>query len=172
MRTTAWVQSPMSEATPELRYEDFVRARKLYWKQQAKNLGSDVVLPNFDKVELGADDSSFILSSPGPAGISAVFEDDANTGWFYLYDASQKKILRCTHIYNRANATVQEDEVDIGWAADESVCGLAVWGQFRAFLGISNALEKRKPIVNADDPGISAQDWPPGFEHYVEKKLD
>jgi len=162
----------MSEANTELSYEDFVRARKLYWKQEAKNLGSGIVLPDFNKVELGPDDSSFVLSSPGPKGILAVFEDDATTGWFYLYDSAQKKILRTTHIYNRSNIAVGVDEVDVGWAADESACGLAVFGQFRAFLGLASSLEIRKPIRNVDDDGISAQDWPPGFEHYLEHRVN
>jgi len=162
----------MSDADIELSYEDFVRARKLYWMQEAKNLGQDVTLPDFEKVELGPDDSSFILSSPGPEGIWAVFEDETATGWFYLYDASQKKILRSTHVYNRCNVAVGDDEIDIGWSADDSVCGLAVFGQFRAFLGVSSDLQKRKPIRDADEDGFYAQDWPPGFEHYLEKRID
>jgi len=162
----------MSEADAELSYEDFVGARKLYWMQEAKNLGQDVTLPDFEKVGPGPDDSSFILSSPGPKGIWAVFEDERVTGWFYLYDSSQKKILRCTHIYNRSNVAVEADEVDVGWAADESACGLAVFGQFRAFLGVSSDLQKRKPIRDADEDGIYAEDWPSGFEHYLEKKIE
>jgi hypothetical protein len=162
----------MNEAIPELSYEDFVRARKLHWKQEAKSLGDDVVLPVFENVETGPNDSNFILCSPGLPGVLGVFEDASETGWLYLYDVAQKRILRCTHVYNRANVAVQADEVDIGWAADDLVCGLAVWGQFRAFLGIRNNLEMRKPIATPDEPGILAQDWPPGFEHYLDKKLD
>jgi hypothetical protein len=162
----------MSEAIPELAYEEFVRARKLYWNQEAKNLGSDVVPPDFEKVGIGDDDSHFMLYSPGPNGILAVFEDRAETGWFYVYAQTQKKILRCTHVYNRSNVAVEEDKVDIGWAADDSACGLAVFGQFRAFLGISNDLETRKPMMSADEDGICAEDWPPGFEHYLENRPD
>ena len=162
----------MSDATPELAYEEFVRARKLYWKQEAKSLGNHAVLPDFEKVEIGAGDSNFILYSPGPDGIFAVFEDRAETGWFYLYGQTQKKILRCTHVYNRSNVAVGEDEVDVGWAADDSACGIAIFGRFRAFLGISNDLEIRKPIMSADENGISERDWPPGFEHYLENRPD
>jgi hypothetical protein len=162
----------MSEAIPELAYEEFVRARKLYWKQEAKSLGTHTALPDSEKVEIGADDSNFILYSPGPDGIFAVFEDSAETGWFYVYAQTQKKILRCTHVYNRSNVAVGEDEVDVGWAADDSACGIAVFGQFRAFLGISNDLEIRKPIMRDDEDGISAGEWPPGFEHYLENRPD
>jgi hypothetical protein len=162
----------MSEAIHELAYEEFVRARKLYWKQEAKSLGSSVVPPEFEKVAIGAHASNFILYSPGPDGIFAVFEDSAETGWFYVYGQTQKKILRSTQVYNRSDVAVMEDEVDVGWAADDSACGIAVFGQFRAFVGISSDLEIRKPIMSADEDGICAQDWPPGFEHYLENRPD
>ena len=160
----------MSEAIPELAYEEFVRVRKVFWIQQAKSFDSDVVMPDFEKVETGEDDSNFILYSPGPSGVFAVFEDSAETGWFYLYAQEQKKILRRTHVYNRSNVAVEADEVDVGWASDESACGVAVFEQFRAFLGISQDLEIRKPVMSADEDGIYAHNWPPGFEHYLENR--
>jgi hypothetical protein len=162
----------MTEADSEITYDDFVRARKLYWKQEAKKLGSEVELPEFDKVELGAEDSNFLLYSAGPGGLFAVFEDAAETGWFYLYKASDGRIVKCTHVYNRATVAVDEEVIDIGWAADNSACGIAVWGQFRAFLGVSSDLHLRKPLRSADEDGIYASEWPAGFDHYLEKKVE
>ena len=160
----------MNEELLDLSYEEFVRARKLYW--QAKNAGKDAVLPECGRVLMAADDSNFMLYAPGPEGIFAVFEDTDQTGWFYLYSAQQKKILRSTDIYNRANVAVEEDVVDMGWAVDGSACGLAVWGEFRAFLGISNDLAIGKPVRNAEEDGIPAADWPRGFERYLETNID
>jgi hypothetical protein len=162
----------MNEELSELRYEEFDCARKLYWQGEAKKLGPDAVIPKFDEVPLGNDDSNFMLYAPGPEGIFAVFEDSGETGWFYLYSVQQKKILKCARIYNRANVTVDEDVVDIGWARDGSACGLAVWGEFRAFLGVSKDLEIRKPVMNAEEDGIPAGDWPAGFDRYLETKID
>lgn len=162
----------MNEELSDLNYEEFVRARKLHWQGAAKNLKPDLVVPKFDEVPLGNVDRNFMLYAPGPEGVFAVFEDSADAGWFYLYDARQRAIVKCTHIYNRANVVVDEDVVDIGWAADGSACGLAVWGEFRAFLGITNDLELRKPVMSADEAGINASDWPSGFERYLEKKMD
>ncbi|MHB8502309.1 MAG: hypothetical protein ACYDCG_16405 [Candidatus Acidiferrales bacterium] len=162
----------MNEELSELSYEDFVRARKLHWQQAGKNAGKGEPLPENDTVPAGEDASNFMLYSPGPEGIFAVFEDSDQGGWFYLYSAPQKKILKCADIYNRSNVAVDEDVVDIGWAADGSACGLAVWGEFRAFLGISTDLEIRKPVMNAAEDGIDAKDWPAGFERYLEKKID
>jgi hypothetical protein len=113
-----------------------------------------------------------MLYAPGPEGIFAIFEDADQAGWFYLYGAKQREIFKCAHIYSRSNVAVDEDVVDIGWAVDGSACGLAVWGEFRAFLGVSSDLEMRKPVMNAAEDGIPATDWPAGFDRYLETKIE
>jgi hypothetical protein len=162
----------MNEELSELSYEEFVRARNLHWQRETQKPRPDVVVPDFDRGKPGENASSFMLYAPGPEGVFAVFEDSAETGWFYLYGAKQNAILKCAHIYNRANVLVDEDVVDIGWAVDGSACGLAVWGEFRAFLGVSNDLELRKPVMDAEERGIPASAWPAGFDRYLEKKID
>ena len=162
----------MNEELSELSYEEFVRARKLHWQEEVRNTGSAAVTPENEATLTGEDASNFMLYSPGPEGFFAVFEDSGLAGWFYLYSAQQKKILKCADIYNRANVVVDEDVVDIGWAVDGSACGLAVWGEFRAFLGVSNDLELRKPVMNAEENGIPAIEWPAGFDRYLEPKID
>jgi hypothetical protein len=162
----------MNEELSELSYEEFVRARKLHWQQETKSAGSDVVPSENEATSALEDASNFMLYAPGPVGLFAVFEDSGQTGWFYLYSAQLKKILKCADIYNRANVVVDEDVVDIGWAVDGSACGLAVWGEFRAFLGVSNDLEIGKPVLNAEENGIPATEWPAGFDRYLEPKID
>jgi hypothetical protein len=162
----------MNEELSELSFEEFVRARKLYWQQEAQKPASGVLVLELDKVNHGDDAGSFMLYAPGPEGVFAVFEDSAETGWFYLYGAKQHAILKCAHIYNRADVIVDEGVVDIGWAADGSACGLAVWGEFRAFLGVSKDLRIRKPVMDAEERGIPAGDWPAGFERYLEEKIE
>lgn len=162
----------MSQAEIELSYGDFVRARKLYRKKEAKKLTDDVKVPTIDKVELGVDGSNFMVYSAGPAGVFAVFEDDGENGWFYSYDANGCKIVRYTHVYHRSTVEVVDEVIDMGRAADDAACGLAVWGQFRAFLGVSTDLLLRKPVRSSDEEGIYSVDWPAGFEHYLEKKIE
>jgi hypothetical protein len=162
----------MSEELCELSFEEFVRARKLYWQQEAKNAGNEVALPEKVRALNGEDTGNFMLYAPGTEGIFAVFEDSDQAGWFYLYGAKQRQILRSAHIYNRANVVVDEDVVDIGWAVDGSCCGLAVWGEFRAFLGVTKDLVMRKQVMDAEERGIPAGDWPAGFERYLEKKIE
>jgi len=162
----------MNEELPELSYQEFVQARRLHRQQTATCTSAGVAAPGADKVPILEEDSKFILYSDGPDGIYAVFEDSEQAGWFYLYDAPQKKILKAAHIYDRANVAVEEDIVDIGWAADDSACGLALWGEFRAFFGLSSDLVLLKPVTDSEERGILPAEWPGGFEHYLEKKFD
>lgn len=144
---------------PELNYQEFVRARKLFQRRT-------------DSLSASSPNKSLMLYSGGPDHIFAVFEQSQQSGWFYLFDAKRQRILKGVHIYRRESIEINEEFVDIGWSADDSACGLALWGEFRAFLGISNDLEISKPLVNAEEDGIPPNGWPAGFEHYLEPKID
>jgi len=160
------------EETPELNYEEFVRARKSYWEPGVRTAGNGGTTPNAEGTSLVRDGSDFMLYSAGPRGVFAVFEDFAQSGWFYLYDAPQQKVLKSAYVYNRANVPAEEDIIDIGWATDDSACGVALWGEFRAFLGINNDTHIEKPLTNAEETGIPPAKWPAGFELYLEKKVE
>jgi Uncharacterized protein conserved in bacteria (DUF2251) len=160
------------EENPELNYEEFVRARKSYWQPGVRTVGNGGTAPISDGTSLLRDGSEFMLYSSGPRGLVAVFEDFGQSGWFYLYDAAQQKILKSAYVYNRANVSAEEDIVDIGWATDDSACGLALWGEFRAFLGIGNDIHIEKPLTNAEETGIPATKWPAGFEPFLEPKSE
>lgn len=162
----------MLEDRTELSFEEFVRARKAWRGQELANSGDATSQPQPQASSLAQDGGDFLLYSAGPRGLFAVFEDFEQSGWFYLYDAPQRRILKSAHIYDRENVLVQEEVVDIGWAADDSACGLALWGEFRAFFGLCGDVELHKPIQDSEERGIPAENWPPGFEHYLEKKVD
>lgn len=163
----------MPDQAVELSYEEFVRARKLYWQPDSNKssaIGRAPAEP--ESASLVQDGSDVMLYSAGPQGIFAVFEDFSQKGWFYLYSATQQKILKSAYIYSHANVCVEEDVIDIGWASDDSCCGLAVWGEFRAFLGLSTDIHIEKPLTQPDEDGIPSTKWPAGFELYLEKKID
>ena len=151
----------MKDQAPELNYQEFVRVRKLFRHQtESRSFAA-----------LGADES-LMLYSAGPDHLFAVFEQSQQSGWFYLFDAKQQRILKGVHIYSHESININEEFVDIGWSADDSACGLALWGEFRAFLGISSDLQTGKPMTNADEEGIPSSEWPAGFQHYLEPKID
>lgn len=161
----------MPEDRAELSFEEFVRARKAC-RRQAQADSGDATSPQSQASSPAQDGGDFLLYSAGPRGLFAVFEDFERSGWFYLYDAQQRKILKSARIYDRENVLVQEEVVDIGWAANDSACGLALWGEFRAFFALSGDVELHKPMHDSEERGIPAEKWPPGFEHYLEKKVD
>ncbi len=165
----------MHEELSELSYEDFVRARNLHWQQEAANISEKVAAlaeKQNSSPGLGEAASNFMLYAPGPEGFFAVFEDSGESGWFYVYGMQQRAVLNSAHIYDRSRVAVDEDVVDIGWAEDGSACGLAVWGEFRAFLGVSKDLKMQKPVMDTEERGIPASDWPAGFDRYLEKQID
>ncbi len=163
----------MNEELSELSYDEFVRARKLHWRQEPKK-----------RQERSGSGQKMARTSGGERTTVSCCMRRARKEFlpclripvkpvgFISTASSRRTILKCAHIYNRANVAVDEDVVDIGWAADGSACGLAVWGEFRAFLGVSKDLEIRKPVVNAEEDGIPAGDWPAGFDRYLEEKID
>ena len=162
----------MPEANAELGYEDFVRARQAYWHPRVQPSHDGAHTPDSEATSLVADGSDFMLYSGGPHGIFAVFEDFGGSGWFYLYDSREQKIVKSAYIYSRATVAVEEDVIDIGWAADDSCAGLAVWGEFRAFLGVSNDVHIEMPVTHANEDGVPSAKWPAGFAVFLEKKID
>lgn len=165
----------MNDDASDLSYEEFVQARASYRRQEpAKNNSARAISPKQEiaEREVESEGPSFVLYSAGPKGFFAVFEDAERMGTFYVYNAAEKKILKSADIYDRTQVAVDEDVVDIGWAEDGSVCGLAVWGEFRAFLGVSKNLEMRKQVTDTEERGIGSEDWPTGFDRYLEKKID
>lgn len=154
----------------ELSFEEFVRARRNYWQLGPKPHGE--AMPKSQTTSLVHEGNEFILYSAGPPNLFAVFENFDQRGWFYLYDGKQHKILSSAYIYHRPSVAVEEDVIDIGWAADDSACGLAVWGEFRAFLGVTNDVHIERLVTSADEDGIPSSEWLTGFEHYLEPKTD
>jgi hypothetical protein len=106
----------------------------------------------------------FIVEAAGPKGLVAVFEDDGETGYLYLYEPEVRGIVRHLHIYNRT-AAVQptERDVECRWAADENRCGVFVWRVLRGAIDIKHGTEHRAPIHDELTPGINDSAWLMGF---------
>jgi Uncharacterized protein conserved in bacteria (DUF2251) len=161
----------MSDDLPVLNYQDFVRVRKLHWMKEAKNLDSQLVVPALQDVVLNGKDSRFIIDAPSPKGVFGVFEDDGDVGWLYLFRPHEQRILNCTHIYNKSNVSVDADDVDVVWSSDHETCVVAIWAKMRAFLGVSNGIEMREPVLSRDSFGIQFSRWPAGFAHLLPKGI-
>lgn len=75
-------------------------------------------------------DTDIFLSSPGPGDLSAVFEDDGETGYLYLYRQgapSGQGILNAVHVYDRAQCpTVRSTDIQLGWNLGLTACWVRV----------------------------------------------
>ncbi len=67
----------------------------------------------------GATTSEFVTEAAGPQGLFGVFEDDGDTGYFYLYEPGGREVFQHLHIYDRKpNLPVQEQDVRVVWSED------------------------------------------------------
>lgn len=104
--------------------------------------------------------NDFTVNDVGPNGLEGVFEDDGETGYFYLYDENSRGILDDLHIYTRAeNIDVTENDVAVLWSADGSKCGVLIR---HGMYGIFDIRSNRKIAVkfeSTDSPPITDREW-------------
>lgn len=106
----------------------------------------------------------FTIECQGPIGIWAVFEDDGETGYLYLYEPEGRGVVRHLHLYDRSiKLPVKEADVRVVWSEDFSKCGALVWGRMRGIIRLDSAQEGRIWLENRDSPGISDPEWLEGF---------
>lgn len=107
----------------------------------------------------------FIIEAVGPDGVFGVFEDDGDTGYLYVYEPNKSSILQNLHIYNRSTEVdVQEKDVFVIWSADETKCGVVVWGQMRGIINLAGGRSFRMPLRSRGSPGVTDAEWLKGFE--------
>lgn len=108
--------------------------------------------------------SDFIKEAPGPSGLFGVFEDDGETGYLYLYEPEGQGVTRHLHIYNRTpELDVTEADVEVEWSADQTKCGVRVWGKMRGIINVASGQEGRVMLASRSSPGIGDAEWMKGF---------
>lgn len=106
----------------------------------------------------------FVTEAKGPRGIFAVFEDDGETGYLYLYEPGAREVFRHLHVYDRSSTlAILEQDVRVVWADDFSKCGVRIWGEMRGIIELSTGREGRVWLESRDTPGIGDPDWLRGF---------
>lgn len=140
---------------------EFVRARQGYWKEMLKRHDPNVrpSVENDTPVE-----TNFITSVKGPDGWFAVFEDDGDTGYLYVYYSEQQEVVRHLHIYDRSEQlNVAPKDVEVMWSKDGTKCGVAVWNKMRGVIDLNDG-EGRVWMESRDTPGIGDKKWLSGFD--------
>jgi hypothetical protein len=96
----------------------------------------------------------------------AIFEDDGETGYLYVFDASNGMILQYLQIYDDAqNLTVGSGDVQVIWSKDYSKCGVLIWHKMRGIVDCARKKEGRVKLENRDTHGIDDMEWLQGFEY-------
>jgi hypothetical protein len=167
------IESPDSPAiqTPEtaslfpeyLDRKNFLEARTQYWKNALIQAHSG--FPISDQ-PISLLETRFLVTALDSNGKrAAVFEDEGETGYLYIYSIATAAVQTYVHVYDRNDALqIAKDSVDVLWSTDESKCGVRIWGQMRGIIDLRMRKEGRAWLENRDSPGISDTEWLRGFE--------
>jgi hypothetical protein len=144
-----------------LDWNEFIRARQRYWKETVKeNEPNAQPLPE-DQTPI---QTNFIIYASGPNETFAVFEDDGDSGYLYLYSTGEQTVLRFVHLYDRSpELDVTVEDVRVVWATGETKCGVAIWGKMRGIIDLASGGEGRVWMQRRNTPGIGDQKWLAGF---------
>jgi hypothetical protein len=111
----------------------------------------------------------FIREASGPSGLVAVFEDDGETGYLYLYEPEGRGVLRDLHVYDRTSEVdVKEGDVQVEWSADQTKCGVRIWGLMRGIFNLASGQEGRVWLTSRNTPGVTDAAWLEGFAPHTD----
>jgi hypothetical protein len=142
---------------------EMLDARKRYWTDRLLQSKPDAVIST---VPLALTETAFMKTAfDSHHERAAVFEDDGETGYLYLFTAKAETIAKHLHIYDRSSQLqVSADDVDVLWSTDESKCAVVIWGQVRGIIDLRLNKEGRVLLQNSSTPGVSDRNWLKGFE--------
>jgi hypothetical protein len=140
----------------------FLKARQRYWKETLKEQELGIVKVRAE--DETPPETNFIVYAIGPHEQAAVFEDDGESGYLYLYSSQEQTVVRYLHIYDRANTlAVARKDVQVMWSKDVTKCGVAIWDKMRGIIDVGSDREGRVWLESRDTPGIGDTQWLEGF---------
>jgi hypothetical protein len=145
----------------------FIRARQRYWKRMAKRLDPSAQINEEEETPIETD---FVINATGPDDLLAVFEDNRETGYLYLYDSKEHRVVEHLLIYDRSEeVNVVARDLWVGWSDDGAKCGVAVWNKMRGIIDRVKKQEGRIKLESRSTPGIVDPEWLKGFEYLYSK---
>jgi hypothetical protein len=140
----------------------FRQARGRYWRAVARQYEPDLR----SESDLPPLETKFVLYDKGIGTRVCVFEDEGDTGYLYLYDSAERKVLRHLHVYDHPSTLgVSAQDVDVVWSEDYAKCGVIIWGKMRGIIDLKSGQEGRVKLESRDTPGIDDKKWLNGFEY-------
>jgi hypothetical protein len=134
----------------------FLRARQLYWKRKTDPNGT--VLPDAQPV------TSKLVEYRRCNDLAAVFEDDGETAYLYLYDPGLHTIRDFVQVYDEAaSLSIGPGDVGTVWATSCSKCAVRIFGAFRAIIDVQGNRTGRAKLTKRSSPGLTDDVWLSGF---------
>ncbi len=141
--------------------EQFIRARQRFWKEKAKE--QNLQLSDQSERE-GPIETDFIVYAKGPRSLFGVFEDDGDTGYLYILNKAEQRILQRVQIYDDAkNLGVSAEDVQVLWTGSDIKCGVLIWNKMRGIIDHTGDREGRAKLYSRETPGIDDIGWLSGF---------
>jgi hypothetical protein len=143
--------------------KSFLGARTHYWKNALTQAHPDY--PTSDQPSSLLETRFLVAALDSNGKRAAVFEDEGETGYLYVYSIGAAAVQTHVHVYDRSDALqIAKDSVDVLWSTDESKCAVRIWRQLRGIIDLRMRKEGRAWLENRDTPGISDTEWLRGFE--------
>ena len=142
--------------------EQFIRARQRFWKQKIKEYDPDASPHPEDENPI---ETNFIIFDKGPDDLFAVFEDDGDTGYLYVFVVADQQIRQRVQIYDKAEIlNVGPEDVRVMWSEDGTKCGVLIWNKMRGIINCAENQEGRVKLESRETPGVGDAEWLRGFE--------
>lgn len=140
----------------------FLEARKRYWKDALIRARPEIKISDRPSSLL---ETRFLVAAVDTGGTrAAVFEDDGDTGYLYLYSIPTAAVQNHVHVYDRSKSLqVEKESVHVLWSINESKCAVRIWGQLRGIIDLHAKKEGRAWLDSRDAPGITDKEWLRGF---------
>ncbi|MFL6228105.1 MAG: DUF2251 domain-containing protein [Pyrinomonadaceae bacterium] len=107
---------------------------------------------------------NFVVDAPSGGTLSAVFEDDGETGYLYVYEEGGRGILAHLQIYDcAAELNIFEDDVRVIWSVEQDKCGVIILDGMRGIINVPDGDMCRVKMASRDSVPLTDPEWLRGF---------
>lgn len=97
----------------------------------------------------------FVVERENEEGLFCFFEDEGETGYFYLYEPDGVGIIDHLHIYSHPlDFKIKKKDVEVVWSKDNTKCGVKLWGRFFGIFDLASNKKIGISVKNKDTPSI------------------
>ena len=97
----------------------------------------------------------FVVEEGNGEDVFCFFEDDGETGYFYLYEPQGEGIIDHLHIYSKPeDLKIREKDVEVIWSGDKTKCALRIWGKVYGIFDITSNYKVGISVRNKNTPPI------------------